>query len=796
MKKRYCVFCVILVLYGCDNSDQSEPAIQPLILPKAINFMSPQAETAPNNSSLYSDAGTDYMTDPVEVYQVDNFLGNVNSVNPILCFMDQVQSAAMLNRGPYIAIVDAQQCYDKNSYASENEVEQLEFIVESTRENNQSPHLIRLWYEVSDFDGFLRVSVLEVTISEGSSRDFPFGIFSYTGEMWTDKSYFGGVTGETGLAYEYNYQVMADDNGLPVVTMISLGGSAMDETQGYTKSIKLASKGRLDEISGGSGRINELIHWRNNSESPPDNSMIETAVLFDDNIMSLKHRRDFGDDNPEEILKCKLRNEFKTQTMASNLYFVQDMEFREQNVFGGDRVDLLTEFSFLYETHRGQAHYRGIGLYTEENTQMEIPDGAIIEPVGIGKGDTKFRVNRSPGHFSRKEILQEPLSLYANQEFNGYDKHPVLKIDGNWRFVVDAANDINIVGQVENYYSKETPKSTIDHDQDPTTPELAVAHQYNFSDGDSLSMHHLSTLIQYTYQHDASILPEDRYISLELKTDLNVLHQDLVSGDGSETTLYCYSSCPKGGLTQEDIDNFSGSDDFYHITYNRSDDPYLYSAKVQDGKLQLIDNLNLGAVSLEGLDLTNFSEWLYLRTNNLLRAPLSKPFSSDELYDAPLSYSWSNLWPSLYFIDLSDNSLFVLDTPLYFDYTHDAANDYKDKNPNTNLNHDIKYQMSYSGPGDLSFIRSYGSEAPENVPSLEDGTLMDNDQFIVKGVEKWVWFKETDVGDCINLDVDSIASDAEMALPSNDEIIRPSVSIADRPHLTGDPLVINGEIVQ
>jgi len=124
-------------------------------------------------------------------------------------------------------------------------------------------------------------------------------------------------------------------------------------------------------------------------------------------------------------------------------------------------------------------------------------------------------------------------------------------------------------------------------------------------------------------------------------------------------------------------------------------------------------------------------------------------------------------------------------SPLMFDYTHDAANDRNNKDPNDPASHHgVLYQLSYHGPGSLV---GFGYDLVLNIPqvNLEDGTLLENltGSYVTKAVEIGYFPKPVNNTDCVTLDVSNIFDDPDLDVNLLPAIQAPSISIDNWPNM-------------
>ena len=134
-------------------------------------------------------ANTDYAADPTHSYVWDESMQSLEMVNQILCYMGQVRATEMVNKGPYIALVNEDKCEKGENQSSVgasgqssggNLTEYNRWTVISTRDSNNAPQIVKIWVPgepnpADPMDGM--TIVVETTIYEGVSATKPYGDF-------------------------------------------------------------------------------------------------------------------------------------------------------------------------------------------------------------------------------------------------------------------------------------------------------------------------------------------------------------------------------------------------------------------------------------------------------------------------------------------------------------------------------------------------------------------------------------------------------------------------------------------
>jgi len=92
---------------------------------------------------------SDYEKDRMRLWVHDDSMSALETINEILCALDQTNydDPAVLNQGPYLALVN---CFDEEGGDSRDDVPRYEeWVVDSARASNSSPHVVKFWLHVN-----------------------------------------------------------------------------------------------------------------------------------------------------------------------------------------------------------------------------------------------------------------------------------------------------------------------------------------------------------------------------------------------------------------------------------------------------------------------------------------------------------------------------------------------------------------------------------------------------------------------------------------------------------------------
>lgn len=810
---------------NADNTDTSTDTsadLQGLTMPETMSIVTAKSEDKRQTASVgdsgatkrqisaYDDAGTDFSTDPINTYVFDSSMVALDTVNMILCLMSQTGASAMVNQGPYIAMVNEDDCEQGENQSSTGETgqssggqtEQLNtWTVNSKRADENSAQVVNIWVpgqepepDCPDCAMDAQNILIELTVNEGISATDPFGDFSMNFKGVVDAAVLGGEAGTETETMRGTLATVDNNSEQPQFRYVNVGGdAATGGDMGF--SFEEAVNVILDDADGTSGkavtRVNETY------EDEMEGQISEThkfALAFDQS--NLLRGRDTDDDELLDEQQCLSRDQFTTRAWRYNLYHRDDGTFNGESVAEGQRVSLSSGFPFSYDSNGdggndayGWAGYHGVWADTGA-----LADGDTINRFQPGTDATsELTVNISAGKMIRRSASEEPVSGFVGDEFQYFGEHPTLifngyPVYGEWIVTVNASDEFVVTHSFE--WGDEGPvrSDTVDHDNDPNTGEVSAAGAFTFNDGEWLSMWSDALGGDVVYVHNsAATTPVVTFYDEEFVSTADSLF------DSGAVTLYCYERCLKGGLTQTDIDNDMD------LFYNYAGTAHQYTLSAGDGKLVLTDVANDKAVDASALDMSKIGNDWGINTGEMLTARLndeSKPWLA---FEADLSFRWEtgpNEWNRLTTVTDIAGDVQSFDPPLRFAYTHSTANDANDDGSYDGK----KFMLEYNGPGDLwgfPWVEEGDSRRWYPTVTLADGVQLSNgdNTFVVKATEK-EQIMETlgDETQCPTLDITGTLSDPDLQLPASSDIGTVSISLADKPSVTDPPAVIKGEL--
>lgn len=150
-----------------------------------------------------------YVTDPQNEYVQDATSDSIGSVNMILCIISgmNINGSAMLNKGPYIALIDLNQCQSHGSSSSSSSGSSgasaaknyMTAIVDATRGSaSTDPMLANVWMSMTEQGKQMNIS-LRLSATQSPTDVPPYGVFrlDYIGKGTNGVTQFNGYIDST-----------------------------------------------------------------------------------------------------------------------------------------------------------------------------------------------------------------------------------------------------------------------------------------------------------------------------------------------------------------------------------------------------------------------------------------------------------------------------------------------------------------------------------------------------------------------------------------------------------------------
>jgi hypothetical protein len=185
-------------------------------------------------------ANSAYNTDPQNIYVEDDTSQGIANLNMVLCVIGSMSPGAMVNTGPYIALVDMNKCGNNNGGGS-NAAGATNFasaVVNVTRSTNADPMIGKIWLSFTD-DGGPKEVFAYLSATQSPSAGSPYGVFrlDYVGKQAGEIGFNGFVVAQPASISQYETGPSSSNTAMALTassiaagagTIATVGGSTFD----------------------------------------------------------------------------------------------------------------------------------------------------------------------------------------------------------------------------------------------------------------------------------------------------------------------------------------------------------------------------------------------------------------------------------------------------------------------------------------------------------------------------------------------------------------------------------------
>jgi hypothetical protein len=726
-----------------------------------------------------------YHTDLQTSYVHDATSSGIGEVNMIACIMSAMRPDALVNEGPYIALIDKNKCdADKQSSggdaASEGAQGAATYItatVNSTRASNDDPMLVSTWLELDEGDMHTTIYV-HIAATEAPTPANPYGVFrlDFCGRAdGFDGCLMNGFLDGANSGLNY-YQVEGDGN------------------DGSTVAMRLTTAG----ATGGSGRMS----------MDDENGNAVFAFAYDANLF---RRDDEGGDD-----QCFSRDATDPDTGLSV------WRYGLYDVNAGTRITRSSGFPIDFAdggtTYHGFLGYYGLSLPPDAMNALD--NGDTVAKVDYSTGSEPTRTNYSVVKSEGKLVAYTKRTRTLNE---------MDQI--RFSFFVDASAGA---------FNGAQPNTQYELMWDEASGEFLAVAQMNCSQNgcqaqqlvqpEPVSLAYLSS--RGGVQGYSQALGGEIFINLQGVTapvsssTVQVAYrtQDLVYPSQLPATLYCLQNCPTGATMQSYFAPGSNDASPYLASTVNNFNPVAAGNEVVYGtdaaSVVLRDHIN-APVTLDNTEA--FAERGYafgVRTGRLFTnlasaecSPGSGTYCDWKVSNLDVYYVWEtgpNSWNQFAAVKDGSGNFVAFDPPLQLNYqvpVGAAYGEYSGK----------KIVLQYGGFGDLWGIPGYCVSRSTNevvdcmdqtsryVPSFviplneTTGRVTDTSgttSYLVKWLDREIRFAQKPMGTCTTA---GLSVPSNVTLPTTADLRDPSnpaspVYVGTKPTVTSAPRVIHGDV--
>jgi hypothetical protein len=127
---------------------------------KSLALMLSLVGATPLTALATPPSSSPYALDPQSVYVQDATSDGIANLNMVLCIMDAMRPADMVNKGDYIALIDKNKCDTKSQSSASNSTsgasgatstpDYMTAVVNATRASNTDPMLAKIWISMTE----------------------------------------------------------------------------------------------------------------------------------------------------------------------------------------------------------------------------------------------------------------------------------------------------------------------------------------------------------------------------------------------------------------------------------------------------------------------------------------------------------------------------------------------------------------------------------------------------------------------------------------------------------------------
>ncbi len=666
-------------------------------------------------------ADSDFATDTTNVYVEEQSVQMFAQINEILCMIAQTRYDEMLNKGPYIAQIDQNQCRSSRGDASEAGQEASNqssgatapsyqaWTVESSRIDNNSPQIIKAWVhqEAKSYDPAQTIEA-KVTITEGKSDTNPIGIF--------------------------NVQFKATPPNDPSTTLmkglLKAERDPVDPTKIYLKFIdgtdpsapmprqEAATLNKNADGTSGSGTAYRKETWINNGT--PETREFSFNIAY----------------NTDLFLRSSPATSFPDVCLDRNTFDMSAWQYGLYDATTGARVIRNSGFPIKFGSYYGNVGYWG--LWLPNGVTLNNGDTVYKHDYRTST-DTPYTVFMSPGKLKKHTKKNFTLGDVKSIPLDYWEQNPGSPSGTNFRVVWDGMN-FNKIAQMPQDCGNNCTWSDITTVPTPTINfsqlQWSELNFYSQSLGGQVRVPLGTIASPCTYVTTST----SGYTSCSAPTNAsNIIfyQEDIVyPTDAIPASFACYDNCPQA-TSMSGIDVLNGNFVFYNTwdMQTGQSQPHTYTFDkaamlLKDGIYSVVATtapqqyqwgVQSGALfdpNTPGLAAMLDCNWD--GDNNPSTSPQVcgwKAWSALNVF-----YTWEtglNTWNRFTAVKDGSNSFVIFEPPLQVEYVHSqtdpAAPDYKYNG--------TKFFLEYSGFGQLNGIPSHcvDMDTGENV-SCDQGS--------------------------------------------------------------------------
>ncbi|HEX2584682.1 MAG TPA: hypothetical protein VHL14_06095 [Steroidobacteraceae bacterium] len=727
------------------------------------------AFAAPPSNSAYS---TDLQNSHVE----DATSEGISQVNMITCIMHSMRPDALVNQGPYIALVDENKCSpDKSSSSNSGGGDASQAsnytttVVNSTRLSNLDPMRVKVW--LAEEDGGQQSTIfVNINATAAPTTANPYGQFRLD---------FCGKAADGSGSCMMNGMLQGADGALDYYQVEQRDGGQS------TTALRLTSVGTTT----GSGKLDMV--------RPDNGGNVEVAFLFSyDATHFLRGDQCFSRDASDPATGMSV--------WRYGLY----------NSTTGARVDLNSGFPLNF-TNNGQTYHGFIGYWgINMPASAGLTNGATVQKVD-------YNNNSATTTNYTAVIAGGKLTKYTRKATN---LHAIDKVQIN-TWVQDASN----------FFSGAASFTSYNLYWDDANSNFVVTGM-NICSNNGCSSQDLQTpqtvspafWSQQGLQGNSQSLGGEVYIDLKNvgspvnSASINVVYraQDLVYPSDMPAHLYCVNNCPTDVALNSYLNgSANGPTDspFDSTTFNNWSPSATYITYGADTNAGVLTTGGNAVVAADSSAYQQHSQYMNgVRSGRLFTDP-SAVACNGSMYcdykanDLNVYYIWEtgpNNWNQFAAVKDANNEFVKFEAPMQLTYTVPSDSVRYGQYAGKSI------VLQYGGFGNLWGIPGSCVSSVTNQPiscdqqnsryvpefvipfSLTEGAVSDGtNTYLVKWLDREIRFARKSLSACSGLTLPGSVTLPTSAVLKDPSDATSDIYIGTKPAVTGQPRVIQGEVM-
>src|SRR5579862_759258 len=238
-------------------------------------------------------ATSPYATDPQNLSVQDETAQGIGSLNLVLCVVGAMNPGAMVNAGPYVALIDMNKCQAAkggSSAAAGSAANYANAVVDVTRASNADPMIAKVWMTFTQEGGQTSVYA-HLSATQSPTQAPPYGMFrlDYIGKMngvvgfngYIDTTTAGVInfleSGQQSSNTQLAMAASSTTSGSGTMFVGSNGGSPVTFNFAYNPGFFRRSDGSNDECFDRSLANASIAVWQYGTYNAVDGTRVDQA---------------------------------------------------------------------------------------------------------------------------------------------------------------------------------------------------------------------------------------------------------------------------------------------------------------------------------------------------------------------------------------------------------------------------------------------------------------------------------------------------------------------------------------